>query len=145
MLSYIPLELIKVKKLADEGRHDEALHLLREYEKEKAKSILEQLSSNLLESDILFQQGLYEKAFEKAVFVYNRSKIDGENRISIDALIKKINLLFYRGKLEKVYEAINDAENLVTTISFNSEKDYQDIKARIIFHKARFYGSTYDL
>ena len=145
MLSYIPSELIKVKKLVDEGKHDEALHLIREYEKDRAKSILEILSSKLFESDILFQQGLYEKAYEKVEFVFNRSKKEGEIEINIDAVIKSINLMFYLGKREEISERIKEAENLLTTIKFSSENNYQDRKALLAFHKARFYASTFDL
>ena len=102
----IPMELIQARKLMDEGNHDDALQIIKNFEQRKENSNIDILSGNLLECEILFQQGLYEKSFEKAEIIYSKSKEVGVNIITIDALLIIINLLFYRGKLDKIAELI---------------------------------------
>ena len=67
-------ELNRAKKLIDDGKLDEALTLLNNYEQKEGLSYYEIISCHLLQCQILFWQGKLKELIKHAKQLYKESK-----------------------------------------------------------------------
>ena len=55
-----PEELIQAQHLIDEGKADEALQIMNNFEKKEGQSLYNIVSRHLLKCELLYQQGSFE-------------------------------------------------------------------------------------
>ncbi len=68
-----PEELIQAKQLINEGKFDDALLIKKNFEEKGDCTLYDVISCQLLKCAILYQQSLYEDAFNLAEEAYKKS------------------------------------------------------------------------
>ena len=62
----MPNEIIHINQLINEGNHEEALQLMKDFMKKGNRSLHERLILQLLKIELLFEEGLDEEAIKLA-------------------------------------------------------------------------------
>jgi len=135
-----PKELIRAKKLINEGKFDEALQLMKNFEETGKATLNEIVSCHLLKCDILSQRNLHKELFELAEQTYKESLGLGKSLLSIDALYHMAFPLIVSNNLEKAEEIIKQGEELLKTLTNELLKEYREREASIAFLKGMFYN-----
>ncbi|MFX1572371.1 MAG: tetratricopeptide repeat protein [Promethearchaeota archaeon] len=139
-----PEELIKAKKLINDGQLDEALQLINNYE-EKGETTIEALvSCHLLKCNLLYQQGLFENIVKLAEQTYKESLELGNNLLSVDAILQIALALINLYKLEKGYDLIKQGEELLKLLKFELPTEYKQREANLAYVKGMFYWQQGD-
>ena len=86
-------ELKNANQLIKGGKFDEALQLLKDFEKRGNNSLYDIVSCHLIKCTLFLQQSLYEKVVKLAEQTYKESLGLGKNILSVDALLLKANAL----------------------------------------------------
>ena len=134
-----PNELIRAEKFIDEGKHDEALQLMKQFLEREEHTLYEIVSCNLLKCELFLQQGLYEKVIKLAEQTYEESLRLGRNFLSIDALILMTESLLRLFRGDKAFERIRQGEELLKTLTQELRIDYKQREAYIAFFKGWVY------
>jgi len=132
-------ELTQAKKLVNEGKFDEVLQLMENFEKMEDMSRYNLVSWHLLKCDILIQQGAYTKLNELAEQTYKESLGLGKSLLSIDALYYWALALIFPN-LEKTEEIIKQGDELLKTLSHELPKDYKRREAYMEYLKGLLYS-----
>jgi len=141
-----PDELIQAEKLVDEGKFEEALSLLKEFEEKRGVSLHNIVLSHLIKCDLLHQYGLNDEALKLAEQTYKESLELGKNYLSIDALIFKAESLIRLSKYDDALEVNKQGEELLKEFTEILTSDYKRREASILFikGKAGFFKSEGD-
>ena len=134
-----PENLIRAKKLANEGKFEEVFHILRNFEKGGKKSYYELVSWHLLKCNILSQQYSYKELNELAEQTYKESVGLGKSLLSIDALYYWALALILSGNLEEAEKIITQGEELFKILPKEQKKDYKQREAHLMLLKGRFF------
>ena len=134
-------ELIQAKQLIYEGKSDEALQLMKNFEERGDIPLQDIVSWHLLKCRIFIQQSLFKELIELAEQIYKESLGLGNSLLSIDALYYLGLGLIWSGKLEKANEIIKQGEELLKTLTHEPPKDYKQREATLTFLKGMFYDS----
>ena len=132
-------ELTQAKKLIDEGNHNEALQLMKNFEESGERALNDIIAYHLLKCEILRQQGLYEDLLKFADQTYNESLGLGKNLQSVDALLFMAEALLRLFRFDEAFEKINQAEELLKTLTQELPTDYKQRKAYIAFLYGWYY------
>ena len=138
-------ELIRAEQLINEGRHEKALDLMKNFEEKGKISLFDILSCNLLKCKLLFQQGLYQDVIKLAELTYKESLGLGKSFLSVDALLIMTEALISLLELEKAFDIIKKGEELLKKLVHSLPKEYQKREASLNFEKGRYYGKTLDI
>ena len=137
-----PKELVRVKELIDEGEFDAALKLMNDFEQKEGLNLQEKIACKLLKGQILNWQGKNKELIKFGEEIFKESQQINNNLQSVDCLILiSKNLSSYL--LQKNDEALNkleQAENLLKSISEISPKDLIQRKAQIAIIKGKIYS-----
>jgi tetratricopeptide (TPR) repeat protein len=133
------IELERIKQLVDRGEFEEALQLMDDFESRGENSLYDIISCHLLRCDLLYQQGLYQDAFQLAEQTYKESLGLGKGFLSIDSLILMANLLIYMDNIEKANELIKQAEEQLKTLTQENLKECKKREANIIYLKGEVF------
>ncbi|MFX1431134.1 MAG: tetratricopeptide repeat protein, partial [Promethearchaeota archaeon] len=128
-------ELTLARKFIIEGKYEEALQLLKDFEERRNNSLEDIVSCHLVKCFLLLTQGLPEEFLKFAEQTYNES-LDLENSIlSVDALIFMANGFNQMFNLEQANKTIKQAEDLLATLKNELEIDKTQRKALINLQK----------
>ncbi|MFX1593885.1 MAG: tetratricopeptide repeat protein, partial [Promethearchaeota archaeon] len=142
-----PKELIRAERFIDEGKHDEALQLLKHFEEREEHTLYEIVSCNLLKSELYFQQGLYEKVVKLTQQTYKKSLDLGSNFLSFNALLIMAEAFIFLYELEKAAEIIERGEDILKILSRELPKSNPQREASMAYIKGWFYerNQNFDL
>jgi len=134
-----PEELIRAKKLIDEGKNDEALELMKHFEEKEEHPLQDIVSCHLLKCNLLFQQGKYEDVIKLAEQTYEESLGLGKNLLSIDALMLMPHPLLWLNRLDKAFDIIKQGEELLKSLTQELATERMQREADIAYNKANLY------
>ncbi len=138
-------ELQRIEQFINEGKHDEALQLMKDFEEKGDTPSNGKLSCQLLKCEFFFQQGSYEKVIKLSEEIYEESLRLGRNLFSFDALFYKADSLLWVFKLDETLEIIKKGEDQLKILTNESTIIYKHREARLIFLKGRYYALTYKI
>jgi len=134
-----PEELIQAEKLIVEGKFDEAHQLMDKFKERGEYTRKDSLSCNLLKTDIMIQQGLYEDAIKLTNQTYNESLGLRENLLAFDALNLEAKALFWLYRSDEALDKIKEGEELLKIIKQELPGYHQLRESAIEFLKGWFY------
>ena len=137
----VPNKLIQAKKLIYEGKFDDALHLMKNFEERGDISLQDLVSWHLVKCYMFLQQYSFIELIELAEQTYKESTGLGKSLLSVDALYYMGLALIGIFNLKKVNEIIKQGEDLLKTLTNEPLKDYKKREANIAFLKGLFYNS----
>jgi len=107
-----PEELSKVDSLIDEGKLDEALTLLNNYEQKEGLNHHDKASCHLLQCQILFWQGRLKELIKKTEH-FHKEGGGRENILStIDNLLVMTHTLVSLDRFDKAFDLIKKGEEI---------------------------------
>ncbi len=133
-------ELIQAEQLSDEGKLDEALTLLNNYEQKEGLTNHEKVSCHLLQCQILFWQGKLKELIKHAKQLYKESEELENISLKVDCLLLMTYALVRLGKIDKASDLIKQGEELIKTIPQELTKAYKQREAYLAFIKGHFYS-----
>ena len=133
-------ELIKAKKLVNEGKFNEVLQLMENFEKMEDISRYNLVLWHLLKCDILVQQGAYIKLNELAEQTYKESLGLAKSLVSVDALYYWALALMFSRNLEKTEEIIKQGDELLKTLTQELPNDLKQREANLEYLKGWLYN-----
>jgi tetratricopeptide (TPR) repeat protein len=134
-----PQELVRVKRLIDLVRFDEANQLIKEFEEKQDHALYDKVLCNLLKCDILYYQGVYDEVIKLAEQTYKESLGLGKNLLSVDALLRMAHALFDYRQWEKSYDRIKQGEELLKALTHELPEEYKRRKAYLALLKGHYY------
>jgi tetratricopeptide (TPR) repeat protein len=136
-----PKELTQAKELIKEGKFEDSLQLLKDFEGRGKNSPHDIVSCHLLKCELLCERGLYENAVKLAEQSYKESLGLGNNLLSVDILlIMALALLrLFQGPTDKAHDIIKQGEELLKTLTLKLPAEYKQRKAYIAFLKGWVY------
>jgi tetratricopeptide (TPR) repeat protein len=136
-----PKELTQAKELIKEGKFEDSLQLLKDFEERGKNSPHDIVSCHLLKCELLCERGLYENAVKLAEQSYKESLGLGNNLLSVDILlIMALALLrLFQGPTDKAHDIIKQGEELLKTLTLKLPAEYKQRKAYIAFLKGWVY------
>jgi len=134
-----PKELIRAEQLSDEGKLDEALTLLNNYEQKEGLTNHEKVSCHLLQHQILFWQGKYKELFKHPEQTYKESEGLENNFLKVDSLLIMTRALIKLDRLDEAFDLITQGEELLKIIPQELTKAYKQREAHLAFIKGYFY------
>lgn len=128
-------ELTRTEQLMYESKFEEALKIIKNYEKEKVETSEDKLSMLILKGRIYNYRSLYLEAIEVGDLAYRMSQKIGKVSESIDALLIKSHIIFL-GKLEKALNYIVVTEKLFNSINGETTSEFSRLQADLLFLKS---------
>lgn len=128
-----PEELIHAKYLVNNGKFDEALEVINNFEETGKHNLHEIVSCYLIKCELLYQQGLLEDLVNFAELTYNESLKLGKSLLTVDALYFKALGLIWLYRIEDATEIIKQGEELLKLIPNKLTTDYKKRKGRLIW------------
>ncbi|MHA2182739.1 MAG: hypothetical protein ACXAAH_15065 [Promethearchaeota archaeon] len=136
-----PDKLKRVEQLIYNANFEEALEIIRDFEKEKNTTIKEQLLGSILKGRLYSYQGHYKEAVGIGKATYQISQSLSLIPETIDAILFKTYILYF-GKLEEAFDLIKEIEKLYnsdptisTPMFFRIQADILLIKSIICHHR----------
>jgi len=140
-----PEEIIRAEKLIDDGKLDEALTLLNNYEQKEGLSHQDKASCHLLQCQILFIQGKLKRLIKHAEQTYKESEGLENSFLKIDSLLLMAHAYARLGKFDEASDLIKQGEELINTIPQKLTKAYKQREAYLAFIKGYFYSRRSNL
>lgn len=134
-----PEALIRAEKLIDEGKHDEALELMKNFEEKEEHPLQDIVYCHLLKCNLLFQQGKYEDVIKLAEQTYKESLGLGKNLLSVDALMSMPHPLLWLYRLDKAFDVIKQGEVLLKSLTKELPTECMQREADIAYNKSDLY------
>ncbi|MFX1456082.1 MAG: tetratricopeptide repeat protein [Promethearchaeota archaeon] len=134
----MPEELVRAEQLIFEGKEEEALELITNFEKKSDLTPEEQLSSLILKGWTVKNK---ERVGEKA---YKMSRELGKDYESIEALILRASDNLWGSQFDKAKDFILEAEKLYNSINDKSSLEMSKLKARLLDAGTFIYILTND-
>ncbi|MHA1479169.1 MAG: tetratricopeptide repeat protein, partial [Promethearchaeota archaeon] len=128
-----PEELSKANNLIDEGKLDEALTLLSNYEQKEALNHHDKASCRLLQCKILFWQGKYKELIKLAEQIYKESRGVENIFLKVDSLLIMTHALAMLDRIAEALDLIKQGEELIKTIPQKLTKTYKQREAYLAF------------
>lgn len=140
MTSLEATELIKARKLIDDGKLDEAITLLNNYQQKEGLNRHDKSSAHLLQCQILFWQGKLKELIKNTEEMYEESKDLEVNFSIVDNLFIMIYALITMDMLDNVFDLIKQGEELLELIPQKLTKAYKQREAYLAFIKGCYYN-----
>ena len=128
-----PEILIQAEELIDEGKLDEALKLLSNYEQKEALNLHDKSTCHLLQCKIQFWQGKYKELIKLAEQIYKESRRLENIFLKIDSLLIMTHALALLARYEEAFDLIKQGKELIKTIPQKLTKAYKQREAYIAF------------
>jgi tetratricopeptide (TPR) repeat protein len=141
MIEY-PEELLRVEKLIDDAKVNEAHELLDDFDKKEDLTLHDEVASQFLRVDLIENQGRYAEALNLARRAYDMSLGLGKNILSVDCLNRMANCLIITTQFDKVYDVIIQGEELLKTLTQVPSSERMKREAFSSYNKAIFYALT---
>jgi len=135
-----PEEFSRAEQLSDEGKLDDTLTLLNNYEQKEGLTRYDKASCHLLQCQILFWQGKYKELIKLAEQAYKESEGLENNFLKVDSLFLMIHALTRFGKFDEASDLITQGEELIKTIPQELTKAYKQREASLAYLKGWFYS-----
>ena len=135
-----PEEVIRAEQLSDEGKLDEALTLLDNYEQKEGLTHHDKASCHLLQCEILFWQGKYKELVILAEQTYKESEGLENNFFKVDILLLMARALVGLDRIDEAFDLIKQGEELVKILPQELTKAYKQREAYLDFLKGEFYN-----
>ncbi len=140
-----PEELIRVEKLIDDAKVNEAHDRLNNFERKEGLTLHEKVSSHLLRTDLLFQQGRHKEVLTLAEETYDMSLGLGKNLLSVDCFILMAGSLVWFGNPDKALDRVLQGEELLKNLTQIESSEYMKREASIARIKGRSYYRKRDI
>ena len=111
-----PEEVIRAEQLIDDGKLNDALTLLNNYEQKEGLSHHDKASCHLLRCQILLWQGKYKELFKHAEQTYKESEGLENNFFKVDSLLLMTLALIWLDRSDEASDLITQGEELIKTI-----------------------------
>ena len=134
-----PEELIRAEQLSDDGKLDEALTLLNNYEQKEGLSHHDKASCHLLQCQILLWQGKLKELIKHAEQIIKESEGLEDNFLKVDSLLIMTHALVMLEKLDEAFDLITQGEELIKVIPQDFAKAYKQKEAYLAFVKGLMY------
>ena len=134
-----PEEIIRAEQLSDEGKLNEALTLLNNYEQKEGLTNHDKASCRLLQCQILFWQGKYKELIKHAEQSYKESEGLENNLFTVDFLLIMAYALVNLYKCDEASDLITQGEELIKIIPQQLTRAYKQREAYIAYLKGFFY------
>lgn len=132
-----PEELIRAENLIDDGKFEEALSLLKDFEEMGDVNLHDIVLSHLIKCDLLLQQGLNIESFKFAEQTYKESLELGKNLLSVDTLVFMSKSSIRLSNYDDAHEFNKQGEELLNKFTEKLTSDYQRRQASIEFIKGK--------
>jgi len=129
-------ELKQAEQLMNEGKYQEALLFLNNFEGKQELTDSDSLSLYLLKSSILNKLGHYQESYKSGEQAYQESQNLKSYLQSIDALVNMARALVWLGDLEKANNLVVESEDLLKSLIHESSIDLEQREASIAFVNA---------
>jgi len=130
-----PEELIQAEKFIVEGKFEEAHELMDKFKERGEYTPKDALICDLLEVDIMFQQGLYEDVIKLADQTYKESIKLRENALASDALNLETIALILLHNMDDCPEKIKEGKELLKIIAQELPREYKKRRAALEYVK----------
>jgi len=132
-----PEKLIQAEKLIDDGKFDEALSLLKNFEEKGEVSLHDIVLSHLIKCDLFLQYGLNDESVKLAEQTYKESLGLGINLLSVDALVFMAESLIRLSKYDEALNVNKQGEELLNNFTQKLSSEYKRREASIAFIKGK--------
>ncbi|MHA1992711.1 MAG: tetratricopeptide repeat protein [Candidatus Hodarchaeales archaeon] len=145
MLKQLPKELTHARELMDQAKFEEALDIIKNFEKKGTLTQKIALTADIMIGLIYNYKYQWKKAMQIGDRVYKEGREIGDLSLTVDALLLKGALLpiifsnIYGVSINDVLEYVLEAERKLSEIADDISIDYLRKKASILLYKARFY------
>lgn len=133
-----PKEYSHIEELVVEGKHAIAIQLINKFKEKGEYNLRDYLLYNLLECEILFQQGLWEDMFKLAEETYKESLELGDDFIAIDALFEMAEALIWLGEPIKYEHIIKQGNDLLKIKNQKHSLEYKQREAKLFYIEGFF-------
>jgi len=130
---------VTAKKLMREGKYEEALGIIKDFEKKVGISDEDKLSALMLEGRLYVYTMRLQKAVDVGEPAYNLSLKLGNTSSTIEALLIKSNI-GRLGKFDNALELIQEAELLIDSLERETNSELPRERANASFIKAWIYN-----
>ncbi len=135
-----PEEEIRAEQLSDEGKLDQALTLLNNYEQKEGLTYHDKVSCHLLQCQILFWKGKKKEFSKLAEQTYKESEGLENNFLKVDILLIMTHALINLDRLDEAFDLIKQGEELIKIIPQELIKAYKQREAYLAIIKGYFYN-----
>jgi tetratricopeptide (TPR) repeat protein len=115
-----PKELTRARQFIKEGKFEESLQLLKDFEEKRKNSLYDIVSCHLIMCDLLFHQGFPKKLVKLAEQTYKESLGLEKSILSVDALIWMAYGYGESYNRKPINKIIKQAEELLATLTEES-------------------------
>jgi len=134
-----PDELVQARQLIDDAKVNEAHELLNNFERKEGLTLQDKVSSHVLRTDLLFQQGRHKEVLKLAEKTHDMSLGLGKNLQSVDCFILMAGSLVWFGKPDKALDILTQGEELLKNLTQVLSSEYMKREASIARIKGRYY------
>jgi len=134
-----PDELVQARQLIDDAKVNEAHELLNNFERKEGLTLQDKVSSHVLRTDLLFQQGRHKEVLKLAEETHDMSLGLGKNLQSVDCFILMAGSLVWFGKPDKALDILTQGEELLKNLTQVLSSEYMKREASIARIKGRYY------
>ncbi|KKN04684.1 hypothetical protein LCGC14_1094920 [marine sediment metagenome] len=135
-----PEEIIRAEKLSDEGKLDEALTLLNNYERKEKVTHYDKISCHLLQCQILMWQGKLKELIKHAEQTYKESEGLKNKLFKVDSLLLRVHALVGLDRIDEASDLIKQGEGLIKILPQELPKAYKQREAYLCLIKGDFYN-----
>lgn len=140
----LPEALRNAEKLMYKANFEEALELIKDFEKKDSTRLKDQLTGDIIKGMIYCYTEKYKQAVEIGELAYELSQQLQDVYHSIDALIIKAHMV-YLGNVESAFNTIVEAENLIGSIENYPPLGLSGQQANFLLLKSIIYHHNGDL
>ena len=112
-----PKVLIQAKQFIKEGKFEDSLQLLKDFEERINNNLHDIVSCHLIKCSLLLHQGLFKKTANLAEQTYRESLGLEKNIMSVDALLIMANALINSFNVKPANKIIKQGEELLATLT----------------------------
>jgi tetratricopeptide (TPR) repeat protein len=145
MLQQLPEELDRARELMDQAKFEEALDIIKNFEKKGALTQKDASTANIMLGWIYNYMYQWKNAIQIGDRVYKEALEVGDLSLTIDTLLLKGALFpsiisnIYGFQIKEILEYVLEAERKLGEIADDTSLDYLRRKSLILLYKARFY------
>ncbi|MFX0003907.1 MAG: tetratricopeptide repeat protein, partial [Candidatus Hermodarchaeota archaeon] len=130
-----PKELTQARQFIKEGKFEESLQLLKDFEERRNNSLHDIVSCHLVKCDLFLHQDLSEKLVKFAEQTYKESLGLGKSILSVDALFWMAKGYGLSNNFNPINKIIKQAEELLATLTEESVINKTRGEAKIVILK----------
>jgi tetratricopeptide (TPR) repeat protein len=123
MFEWAPEELAHVGQMIREGKYEESLKILEDFEEIKKDNPQDLILSYQFKGFIFLFQGLVEKTFEQIEKIYEASLRFSKPLLTVDTYLFRANVLILNYNFDKGIESIKQGEDLLNSLTDISKND----------------------